>query len=256
MLEPPSFGLDGRVALVTGAASGIGRSVALAIAGSGAAVACLDLPSTGLETTVEEINDNRGTAIAVAADVTDADQMSTAVDQVVRELGPLDAAVNAAGIAAASRAELMDLEQWQRIIDVDLTGIFISSQAEGRAMIAAHGGAIVNIASMSAHIANRGLHQAHYNAAKAGVVQLTRTLAWEWAPHRIRANTISPGYTETPMTQRPEQAGAMTSYAADTPLARNAQPSEIAGPIVFLLSDAASFITGTDLIVDGGFTIW
>jgi len=150
----------------------------------------------------------------------------------------------------------MTLEQWQRVIDVDLTGVFLSCQAEARAMIAHGGGAIVNIASMSGTIANRGLLQAHYNSAKAGVVHLSKSLATEWAASRIRVNSVSPGYTYTPMTQRPEQVNAMSGYAADTPLGRNAQPRDIAAPVGFLLSDGAAFITGADLLVDGGFVVW
>jgi NAD(P)-dependent dehydrogenase (short-subunit alcohol dehydrogenase family) len=173
-----------------------------------------------------------------------------------QELGPLSAAVNAAGIANAAPAEEMPLQQWQRVLDVNLTGVFLSCQAEARAMLRNRGGAIVNIASMSATIANRDLYQAHYNAAKAGVVHLGRSLAWEWARRGIRVNSISPGYTYTPMTRRPEQAEAMEGYARDTPIGRNAQPEDIAGPAVFLLSPAAGYVTGVDLLVDGGFVIW
>jgi len=150
----------------------------------------------------------------------------------------------------------MPEEQWRHVIDVDLTGVFLSCQAEGQAMIRNGGGSIVNIASMSATIANRGLHQAHYNSAKAGVVHLGRSLAWEWAASGVRVNSISPGYTYTPMTQRPEQRDAMEGYAHDTPLGRNAQPEDMVGPVVFLLSRAAAFVTGVDLLVDGGHVIW
>ncbi len=129
-------------------------------------------------------------------------------------------------------------------------------QAEGQALIRNGGGSIVNIASMSATIANRGLHQAHYNSAKAAVVHLGRSLAWEWAASGVRVNSISPGYTYTPMTQRPEQRDAMAGYAKDTPLGRNAQPEDMVGPVIFLLSRAASFVTGVDLLVDGGHVIW
>ncbi|WP_194396257.1 SDR family oxidoreductase [Microbacterium atlanticum] len=251
-----NFGFNGAVAFVTGAGSGIGRAIALELSRSGAAVGCIDVTAAGAIETADSIRSIGGLALAATADVTDADQLDSAVFIVEHELGPLALAVNAAGIAGAAPAEEMTPGQWQRVIDIDLTGVFLSAQAEGRAMMRNGGGAIVNIASMSATIANRGLHQAHYNTAKAGVVHLGRSLAWEWAPHGIRVNSVSPGYTVTPMTERPEQADAMAGYAADTPLGRNAQPDDIAGPVAFLLSSAASYITGIDLLVDGGHVIW
>jgi NAD(P)-dependent dehydrogenase (short-subunit alcohol dehydrogenase family) len=255
-MNVPNFRLDGRAAMVTGAGSGIGRAIAVAVAASGASVGCVDLPSADLPGVVADIMSAGGRAAGVPADVTDPDQMTTAVARIEQKLGPLSAAVNAAGIANAAPAEEMSLAQWQRVLDVDLTGVFLSCQAEAKAMITSGGGAIVNIASMSATIANRDLYQAHYNAAKAGVVHLGRSLAWEWAPRGIRVNSISPGYTYTPMTRRPEQAEAMEAYARDTPIGRNAEPEDIAGPAVFLLSPAAGYVTGVDLLVDGGFVIW
>ena len=190
------------------------------------------------------------------ADVTDPDSVAEAVRRTEAELGPLSLAVNSAGIANAAPAEEMSLTQWQRVVDVDLTGVFLSCQAEGRAMLHQGGGAIVNIASMSGSIVNRGLLQAHYNAAKAGVVHLSKSLAMEWADRRIRVNAISPGYTATPMNTRPEVAEQVQVFEAETPLGRMATVDEIVGPVVFLLSDAAAFCTGVDLLVDGGFTCW
>jgi NAD(P)-dependent dehydrogenase (short-subunit alcohol dehydrogenase family) len=241
---------------VTGAGSGIGRAIAIHLAELGASVGCVDLPKADLAGCVEEIDLAEGRAAFCAADVTKPEEMARAVEQIQATLGPLSLAANAAGIADSAPAEEMTLEQWQRVIDVDLTGVFLSCQAEARAMIAHGGGAIVNIASMSGTIANRGLLQAHYNSAKAGVVHLSKSLATEWAASRIRVNSVSPGYTYTPMTQRPEQVNAMSGYAADTPLGRNAQPRDIAAPVGFLLSDGAAFITGADLLVDGGFVVW
>ena len=164
--------------------------------------------------------------------------------------------MNSAGIANAAPAEEMSLAQWQQVVDVDLTGVFLSCQAEGRAMLRHGGGSIVNIASMSGSIVNRGLLQAHYNAAKAGVVHLTKSLAMEWADRGIRVNAISPGYTATPMNTRPEVAEQVQIFEAETPLGRMATVDEIVGPTVFLLSEAAAFCTGVDLLVDGGFTCW
>ncbi|WP_109212139.1 MULTISPECIES: SDR family oxidoreductase [Microbacterium] len=250
------FAFHGQVAIVTGAGSGIGRAIALELARSHAAVGCIDVTAEGAAATAELIREAGGRATPVTADVTDPVQLERAVEAVERALGPLSLAVNAAGIAGAAPAEEMSAEQWRRVIDIDLTGVFFSAQAEARAIIRNGGGAIVNIASMSATIANRGLHQAHYNTAKAGVVHLGRSLAWEWAPHGVRVNSVSPGYTYTPMTQRPEQASAMAGYAADTPMGRNAHPEDIAGPVAFLLSSAAGYITGVDLLVDGGHVIW
>ncbi len=223
----------------------------------GASVGCVDLESADLPGVVDDIASAGGRASASPADVTQPDQLARAIESIQSTLGPVSLAANAAGVADSAPAEEMPLAQWQRVVDVDLTGVFLSCQAEGRAILSnGKGGAIVNIASMSATIANRGLQQAHYNAAKAGVVHLSKSLAMEWAGFGVRVNSVSPGYTYTPMTRRPEQINAMEGYKADTPLGRNAQPSDIAGPVRFLLSDAASFVTGTDLLVDGGFVVW
>jgi NAD(P)-dependent dehydrogenase (short-subunit alcohol dehydrogenase family) len=250
----PSFRLDDRVALVTGASSGIGRAIALGLAESGAAVGCLD---RGDESDVlAEITAAGARGCALQADVTDGAALDAAVATVERELGPLRLAVNAAGIANAAPAEEMDAAQWQTVIDVDLGGVFKSCQAEGRALLANGGGAIVNIASMSGTIVNRGLLQAHYNAAKAAVIHLSKSLAMEWADRGVRVNAISPGYTATPMNTRPEVAEQVKQFEADTPLGRMATPEEMVGPAVFLLGDASSFVTGIDLIVDGGFVCW
>jgi NAD(P)-dependent dehydrogenase (short-subunit alcohol dehydrogenase family) len=192
----------------------------------------------------------------VAADVTEPDSVAAAVDAVEAALGPLRLAVNSAGIANAAPAEEMALEQFQAVLDVNVTGVFLSAQAEGRALLRNGGGAVVNIASMSGTIVNRGLLQAHYNASKAAVVHLSKSLAMEWADRGIRVNSISPGYTATPMNLRSEVAEQVKRFEADTPLGRMAQPEELVGPAVFLLSDAASFCTGVDLIVDGGFVCW
>jgi NAD(P)-dependent dehydrogenase (short-subunit alcohol dehydrogenase family) len=188
--------------------------------------------------------------------VTDAGSTLDAVRQAQSSLGPLTLAVNSAGIANAAPAETMRREQWQRVIEVNVTGVFLSCQAEGRAMLDNGGGSIVNIASMSGTIVNRGLQQAHYNASKAAVIQLSRSLAMEWCARGVRVNSISPGYTATPMNTRPEVAEQVRQFEADTPLGRMATVDELIGPAIFLLSQASSFCTGLDLLVDGGFTCW
>ncbi|GFG52421.1 short chain dehydrogenase [Mycolicibacterium agri] len=247
------FDLSGRVALITGAASGIGQAIAVAVAAQGADVAAVDLPSADPQATLDAIGKCGRRAVFVGADVTSPDQMQAAVAQTERELGPLTLAVNAAGIANACPAESMPLEQWQRVYDVDVTGVFVSCQAEAAAMLNHGRGSIVNISSMSGTIVNRGLLQCHYNSAKAAVTHLSRSLAMEWARRGIRVNALSPGYTATPMNLRPEMADRMNEYAEETPVGRIADPAEMGGPAVFLLSDAASFVTGIDLLADGGF---
>lgn len=251
------FDLTGRTAFVTGAASGIGQNIAIGLAESGAGVACFDLAgSTTINETIAGIERLGGTALALEGDVTSEESLAAAVARTESELGPLAVAVNCAGIANATAAEEMPREQWQRMIDIDYTGVFLSCQAEARAMLPRQKGAIVNIASMSGVIVNRGLLQAHYNSAKAGVIHLTKSLAMEWVDRGIRVNAISPGYTLTPMNLRPEVAEQRKQFESETPMGRMADVSEMVGPAVFLTSDAASYVTGVNLLVDGGFVCW
>lgn len=250
------FNLAGEVALVTGAGSGIGQRLAIGLAESGADVACFDLPSSpGLDETVSRIEALGRRAVAARGDVTQAEDMARAVET-AEGLGALSLALNCAGIANAAPAEEMAQAQWQRMYDVNVTGIFLSCQAEARVMLPRRRGAIVNIASMSGVIVNRGLLQAHYNSAKAAVIHLSKSLAMEWSDRGVRVNSISPGYTATPMNIRAEVADQVRQFEADTPLGRMATVDELVGPAVFLLSRAASFCTGVDLLVDGGFVCW
>jgi NAD(P)-dependent dehydrogenase (short-subunit alcohol dehydrogenase family) len=250
------FSLAGEVALVTGAGSGIGQRLAVGLAEAGADVACFDLASsTGLAETASRIAALGRRAVAARGDVTNGKDLADAVE-VAERLGPLSVALNCAGIANAAPAEEMPREQWQRMYDVNVTGVFLSCQAEAKVMLERRRGAIVNIASMSGVIVNRGILQAHYNSAKAAVIHLSRSLAMEWSDRGVRVNSISPGYTATPMNIRPEVADQVKQFAADTPLGRMATVDELVGPAVFLVSRAASFCTGIDLLVDGGFVCW
>jgi len=251
------FDLSGETAFVTGAGSGIGQRLAVGLAEAGADVACLDLPgSAGLGATVERIGALGRRALRLEGDVTQAADLQRAVARCEAELGPLGVALNCAGIANATAAEDMPEAQWQRMLSVNLDGVFLSCQAQARVMLPRRRGAIVNIASMSGSIVNRGLLQAHYNSSKAAVIHLSKSLAMEWSDRGLRVNSISPGYTATPMNSRPEVAEQVRQFEADTPLGRMASVDELVGPAVFLASRAASFVTGVDLIVDGGFVCW
>jgi NAD(P)-dependent dehydrogenase (short-subunit alcohol dehydrogenase family) len=251
-----NFSLESDVALVTGAASGIGKAIAKAIAASGASVGLIDLTEHASQDTAREIDDTGGRSLPIAADVTDLAQLRAAVERTEAAFGPLSLAVNSAGIANAAPAETMSAEQWQRVYDIDVTGVFLSCQAEAEAMLRHGRGSIVNISSMSGTIVNRGLQQVHYNSAKAAVSHLTRSLAMEWVDRGVRVNAVSPGYTATPMNTRPEMVDLVERFSQEIPMGRYAEPEEIAGPVVFLLSAAASYCTGVDLLVDGGFSCW
>ena len=254
---PALFLLPEQTALVTGAGSGIGQRIAQGLAQAGANVACLDRrEDDGLLKTQSLIEEAGKKAILITADVTDKESVIDAVARTEADLGSLSVAVNAAGIANANPAEEMDIDQWQNMIDVNLTGLFLSCQAEANAMLAHGSGSIVNIASMSGVIVNRGLKQVHYNTSKAGVIHLTKSMAMEWVDRGIRVNSISPGYTATPMNTRPEMVHQTKLFEEQTPMGRMASVDEMVGPAIFLASRASSYCTGIDLLVDGGFCCW
>lgn len=252
------FDLKGEVAMVTGAGSGIGQRLAIGLAEAGADVACFDLPgqSGGLDQTQQAIQALGRKAIVTTGDVTVAADLKNAVDRIEAELGALGIALNCAGIANAAPAEDMAYDQWRRVHAINVDGVFLSCQAQARVMLPRKKGSIVNIASMSGSIVNRGLLQAHYNSSKAAVIHMSKSLAMEWSDRGVRVNAISPGYTATPMNLRPEVAEQVKIFERDTPLGRMATVDEMVGPAVFLSSRAASFCTGVDLIVDGGFVCW
>lgn len=251
------FNLSGKVALVTGAGSGIGQAIAVGLAQAGADVACAGHTSSGgLRATANAIRQLGCRTVEIEASVEQSGSMVDAVNRTESELGPLSIAVNNAGIASAAPAEEMSIEQWRELYAVNVEGVFLSCQAEAKVMLSRESGSIINIASMSGTIANRGLTQAHYNSSKAAVIHMSKSLATEWAERGIRVNVISPGYTLTPMNKRPEVAEQLKGFADDTPIQRVAEPEEMAGPAVFLASEASSFVTGIDLIVDGGFVCW
>ncbi len=251
------FDLAGEVALVTGAGSGIGQSIAIGLAEAGADVACFGHDSKGgLAETAARIAKLGRKALALHGSVTDRADLDAAVARTERELGPLTVAVNNAGVAGAIAAETMPLDAFRKLYQINVEGVFLSCQAEAHVMLPRGKGSVINVASMSGSIVNRGLTQAHYNSSKAAVIHLSKSLAMEWADRGLRVNVISPGYTLTPMNRRPEVAEQVKIFERDTPMGRMAGPEEMIGPAVFLASRAASFVTGIDLIVDGGFVCW
>ena len=252
------FDLSGSTAFVTGAGSGIGRAVAVGLSQAGANVACFGRPrrAEGLEETAHEVEKTGQKALVLLGSVISTDELESALIKAEFELGPIDLAINNAGIAHAEAAETLRLEDWNRVYETNVTGVFLSCQAEGRRMLARARGSIVNISSISGIIVNRGLLQVHYNSSKAAVTHLTKSLAMEWADRGVRVNSISPGYTMTPMNTRSEVADQLQAFKRDTPMQRIAAAEEMIGPAVFLMSRASSFVTGVDLIVDGGFSCW
>lgn len=249
------FSLRGDVAVVTGGGSGIGRAIALGLASAGARVGVADMSAESAIKTAGEIAGAGGIGLAIHTDVTSEGGIGHAVKVVERELGPLSLAVNSAGIANAVPALELTTEQFEQMYRINVTGLFRSCQAEARAMLRTGRGSILNLASISGIVSHREMLQSHYNSAKAAVAHLTRSLATEWATHGIRVNSLAPGFTLTPMNTREEVSSMRADISRHIPLERFAEPEEMVGPAVFLLSSAASYCTGVDLVVDGGFTL-
>jgi NAD(P)-dependent dehydrogenase (short-subunit alcohol dehydrogenase family) len=247
------FRLTGKKAFVTGGARGIGKSVATALAQAGADIAIVDMNIDQAEKTAKELKQFGIKTIAIKADVTNPDDVNKMIDTIVGEFGTIDVAFNNAGICVNVAAEEMTFEQWKKVIDVNLTGIFLTAQAAGRVMIKnGKGGSIINTASMSGHIVNFPQPQCSYNASKAGVIMLTKSLAVEWSTKNVRVNCISPGYISTDMTLSAKQW--IPGWLEATPVGRMGKPDELQGAVVYLASDASTFTTGTDIVVDGAFT--
>ncbi len=248
------FSLHEKVALVTGASRGIGRAIALGLADAGADLAIAARTDSDLRALADEIADAGGRVVVVPTDVTKRDQVDAMVQRTLDDLGGLDVLVNNAG-GTRFRAPLVDLRQegWEKAIALNLGSIFHVTQAAARVMARLGGGSIIQIGSIAGVEGAEGL--AHYAAAKAGVVALTRTVARELAPAGVRANTIAPGWVATELNARlREDAQLKASIDARIPLGRWAEPRELVGAVVFLASDASSFVTGATLVVDGGET--
>jgi 3-oxoacyl-[acyl-carrier protein] reductase len=248
-------GVQGRVALVTGAAQGIGAGVAARLAAGGARVGVLDLTEAGAATTVAAAEAAGGSAVALAADVADEEQVAAAVATLVAAFGPPEILVNNAGVIRDNLLFKMTVDDWQTVMRVHLLGAFAVTKAVQRYMVDGRYGRIVSMSSTSA-LGNRG--QANYSAAKAGLQGFTKTVALELGPYGVTVNAIAPGFIETPMTKASsERLGAtmeerVVQIAAALPVRRTGIPADIANAVAFFTAEESSFVTGQVLYVDGG----
>lgn len=250
--------LKGKKIYVTGGAQGLGFSMANGLAEAGADIAIVDINGEKAEEAANKIAEATGQkAISIKTDVTDPDQVNNMVETVVSKLGGLDAAFNNAGMCLNIPAEDMTYDQWLKVVNLNLNSVFLTSQAAGRYMLKNGGGSIINTASMSAHIVNRPQPQCSYNSTKNGVIQLSKSLAIEWAKRGVRVNTISPGYMGTDLTlSSPDLKPLIKTWNDWAPLGRLGRPDELQGIAVYLAGDTSSFSTGDDYLVDGAFTAW
>ena len=241
--------LSGKVALVTGAARGIGEAISRALAKAGAACCVADVDEVGAKTVVKDIADEGGRAVAVACDVTDPDQVGTMVDRCVAELGRLDILVNNAGITRDALGIRLMPADWDIVMGVNLTGTWLCSQAALKVMLKQRSGRIINISSVVGVMGNVG--QANYAASKAGVIGLTKALAREGALREVTVNAIAPGFIDTAMTQAlPEKI--REELLSHIPLGRLGSPEDVAHAVLFLSGDGACYITGQVIHINGG----
>jgi NAD(P)-dependent dehydrogenase (short-subunit alcohol dehydrogenase family) len=244
------FRLDGRVAIVTGGNRGLGEAFARALGEAGASVAI----AARDEARSQAVAGDLGT-LAVTTDVTDPASVTAMLKTVTAELGPVDVLVNNAGACFHRPALEVPDEEWRAVWDVNVDGLWHCSRIVGAQMVERRKGAIVNIGSMSALIVNRPQFQPAYNASKAAVHHLTKSLAAEWAPSGVRVNALAPGYVKTEMSPVDEPQ-YQRHWVEDAPMQRYAVPEELGPSLVYLASDASSFVTGSILVIDGGYTLW
>jgi NAD(P)-dependent dehydrogenase (short-subunit alcohol dehydrogenase family) len=250
------FALSGRKAVVTGASRGLGRAFALALAQAGADVAAVARTESGIKAAAGDIAARTGRKVVpVVADVTRRADTERMIAEAGAALGGLDILVNNAGVCFHRPALEVPDDEFRQVFDVNVYGLWVASTEAAKRMMTTGGGAIVNVGSISSIIVNRPQWQPAYNASKAAVHQLTKSLAAEWAPHNIRVNALAPGYVKTEMAPV-DQPEFRRHWIEDVPQQRYASPEEIAPSVVYLASPASSFMTGSVLVIDGGYTIY
>jgi len=249
------FGLANKVAVVTGAGSGIGLSLSRALVRAGVRVAVVDRDKVAGQKAAEELRGKGASAKAFYADIAKEKEVAQMVTAVEKEMGPIDILINNAGINIRKKAMEYDLSEWERILNINLTGAFITSRAVGKGMIARRSGRIVNISSIASTI---GLvDRAPYCASKGGLSQLTKVLAIEWAPYGITVNAIGPGYMNTPLIANLiEQPDFKAQVKSQVPLGRIGETEDLHGILLVLCSKAGAYITGQTILIDGGWSIW
>ncbi len=252
------FKLDNKIAVVTGAARGIGLAISEALAEAGARVVLTDMNRESLDGAVKALSEKGYPVEGELLDVTDQAAVQRVHDAVVARHGRVDVLVNNAGIAISNHpAETMSDEVWKKVIDVNLNGVFWCCRAFGKSMLERGSGAIVNVRSMSGFIVNRPQEQANYNASKAAVHHLTRSLAAEWGARGVRVNSVAPTYIDTEMNSYVYQDAEMyRHWVGGTPMNRLGRVDEVASVALFLASDASSLMTGSIVLADGGYVCW
>jgi len=253
-----SFRLEGQAAIVTGAGRGLGLAMAQALGQAGAALVLVDVNGEDLTTAAHSLRAADLRALPLVADVTSAADVQQVIQRTVEEYGGVQILVNNAGVTTRSPFEDLEQEDWEKVLKVNLGGIYQCSRWVARQMMQHGGGSIINIASISGFVGNRGGNNSHYCATKGGVIALTRSLAVEWAARKIRVNAIAPGYFVTPMTDRLKQRDPdfYNELVGRIPLGRFGEDQDLAGAVVYLASPASAFVTGHVLVVDGAYTAW